>query len=261
MNNFYLVVFVSVFFFSACKNSESQNINTEKNTNFSKKLPNSTWQVLQVEGKETSSEYEGMELKFYDKTFSLKLNKNTCEGTFSIEKNNLKIGEHLNCTKICCDNAAAKILKNALKGELKIQKKSGELILSSKDYILKLKSLNSNTNVNGKVKPVFEKKYEVLATVNNATTVLTVQTRPIIFTFTKNNLTVKLDVNTCNSAVSYNESGIEFSNPFACTKMCCDSESSEEVLELLKGNYVFLMEDNYLLLQSENYTIKLDPKS
>lgn len=260
MNKYFSVVSLSLFLLVSCKNSESKNISTEKNSNFTKTLPNSTWQILEVEGKEKASEFEGMELKFSDKTFSMKLSKNTCEGNYSIEKNNLKIGEQLNCTKICCDNAASKILKNALRGDLKMQIKSGELILSSNEYSIRLISPKSYSEKDGKVKPVFEKKYEVLATVNNATTVLTVHTRPIYFTFSKDNLNIKLDVNTCNSAVSYNKTGIEINNPFACTKMCCDSESSEEVIDILKGNFLFQKEDNYLLLITENYTVKLELK-
>ena len=91
MNNYFSVVSLSLLLLVSCKNSESKNISTEKKSNFTKTLPNSTWQILEVEGKEKASEFEGMELKFSDKTFSLKLSKNTCEGNYSIEKNNLKI--------------------------------------------------------------------------------------------------------------------------------------------------------------------------
>lgn len=74
-------------------------------------------------------------------------------------------------------------------------------------------------------------------------------------------LTLKLDVNSCMSTYTIKDSDKIKIEPFGCTKMCCDNESSEAVKSLLSQITAYRITVSQLELSNADRIVKLARKT
>lgn len=81
---------------------------------------------------------------------------------------------------------------------------------------------------------------------------------PIKLSFGKaGDISLQLDVNSCMSSFTIQDSGKIKIEPFGCTKMCCDNESSETVKSLLSQVTTYHINISQLELATADRIIKL----
>lgn len=246
----YYFIFLSLLLsFSACKNRNIRDNN--KNIGSSVGLINSSWYFTKIVGPgKKLTELKAYKISFGTSNYSLKLDLNTCNGSYSLKDNTIKFSEDLTCTKICCDDMHAENLKGLLNSSYSIEKIGDELIIKNDNISLHLSSqeptkghllkgkqyLISKFGTDGKD---FKPKFGYLVR------------------FEENAMSLKLSVNSCGSDCSISDKEIDFSQGFFCTEMCCDSDESIKIRNLFKGKMQYSLDGEMLTIYDGSSSISL----
>ena len=184
--------------------------------------------------------------------YSIAFDVNTCSGTYSIKKDEIKFNADLSCTKICCDGQGAQTLKELLKNSFQIENSDSELkfknatheLLISENKPIELSALvdkkylvSKAFNLGNEMKPDFE---------------MTVQ-------FTENAMQLQLNANSCSAACEISNDQIKFSEGLACTEKCCDSELAQKLAALFNGTMLYVIDADNPVIFNKNSRIWLVP--
>lgn len=182
---------------------------------------------------------------------SVKLDVNTCGTEIKINKKKIFFKDQMACTKACCDDALSLKIVSAIKGEFSYKFEGNNLLIFNNENKILLSSEELKKPGILDAKTLFGNSYIITSYQDkNAGTTFQSEEK-VLLSFSKEGMVnLKLNVNNCSSTVVYNEKSIELMHLFACTKMCCDSENSTRIKNLLKGTFN--------IFESDNNSVKLD---
>lgn len=240
------LLFLGVF---SCKNRNISKNEAVKSID----LNNSTWYIINQYGPgKNSSENMNFKISFGNGNYTLQLDPNSCNGTYSTDGNILKFSENISCTKVCCEKKEGEMLKGVLNTNFNMELKDSMLILKNEMVTLELSSSAPAKKIsfNGK-------KYEVVKFMNMGNEI-----KPkfkYVIDFNDNMMNIQLDANSCFTEYSISNDNISFDGTMSCTERCCDSDESIKIKSFLSGRMMYLFEEENLVIFSKTGRIWLKP--
>ncbi|MCH2044995.1 MAG: hypothetical protein MK212_12825 [Saprospiraceae bacterium] len=220
-----------------------------------KSLIGKTYVVQNYSAADNNSKYE---LSFLREMLSLKLDKNTCKTTYSIENKELNINNPFNCTKVCCDGKNGQQLLQDLQGKLNIIREGTTVILRNPNgktiELAEIKNTSSN-DLTATVPELLKDNWEIIAIGDQDLT------SQYGVAFNNNQIVLQLNVNSCSINALYSADKIAAQVRGACTEACCDSEQSNKVLSFFNQPLNYTITDptdpNKVRLTCDNGQIKV----
>ena len=184
--------------------------------------------------------------------FRVGFDVNSCSGSYSIKKNEIKFNDDLSCTKICCDAKEAQTLKELLKNSFQIENSDSGLKLKNATHELLISEDEPKS-----VSALVGKKYLVSKAFN-----LGNEMKPdfkMMVEFTENAMQLQLNANSCSASCEITNDQIKFSEGLTCTEKCCDSELALKLAGLFNGTMQYVIDADNPVIFSKNSRIWLVP--
>jgi heat shock protein HslJ len=236
----FICAFLSFALLTSCNSSRQ----------ISKSKLDGTWYVKEanvfksvIEPKKTLS------FNFDKGMLSVKLDVNSCGTKIKTTKKKIIFGDQLACTKACCDHPLSSKIVSALTGEFSYKIEGKDLLIFNDENKILLSSEEEKKPEVLDTKTLLGKSYLITSyqDINSGTTYQNEE--KVMISFNEEIINLKLNVNNCSSNVVYNLNSFDLTYLFACTKMCCDSENSNRIKNLLKGSFQ--------IYEGENKSVKL----
>ena len=248
-------LFVCAILGSACNKKATPNNATPESKMEKTISPIGSWTVISFptdpkDGKAAATQKSYVVNFDADNSMALTLDVNTCGTSYKVKDGMISFQEGMTCTEACCDSKEAHFLTRQFKGSLKytiegammtITTDKGDIqLINNKDGLIgtswtavTYKSDKSEDNVPTK----FEKKYRL--------------------SFDKNRVNLNLDVNACNTEITYSPqiSTLEMPKPMGCTRKCCDSKEGVALMNALTGKIVYNKTGKQLTLNTATQEI------
>jgi len=183
-------------------------------------------------------------------SMALTLDVNTCGTSYKVKDDMISFQEGMTCTEACCDSEEASFLTRQFKGSLKysiegsmmtIKTDKGPIqLINNKEGLIGTSwTAVSHQSTKSAEATKFEKKYRLR--------------------FDKNRISLKLDVNACNTEIIYapHLSMLEMPKPMGCTRKCCDSKEGLALMKDLTGKIAYKKTENQLTLTTSTQEIIL----
>jgi heat shock protein HslJ len=241
MNSKFLICFIlCIVFLSSCNSSKE----------ISKKPTlEGTWFVKEANVFASIIEpRKSLSISFDKNMASIKLDVNSCGTKIKVKKKTILFEDQMACTKACCDDALSLKIVSALKGEFSYKYEGNNLVIFNDENSIVLSSEEEKKPTILDAKILFGNSYIITSYEDKNAGNSYQSEEKVMLSFSKEGMVnLKLNVNNCSSSVVYNEKSIELMHLFACTKMCCDSENSTRIKNLLKGSFNIFESDNNLI--------------
>ncbi len=191
---------------------------------------------------------KSLSISFDKNMASIKLDVNSCGTKIKVKKKTILFEDQMACTKACCDDALSLKIVSALKGEFSYKYEGNNLVIFNDENSIVLSSEEEKKPTILDAKILFGNSYIITSYEDKNAGNSYQSEEKVMLSFSKEGMVnLKLNVNNCSSSVVYNEKSIELMHLFACTKMCCDSENSTRIKNLLKGSFNIFESDNNLI--------------
>ena len=191
---------------------------------------------------------KSLSISFDKNMASIKLDVNNCGTKIKVKKKTILFEDQMACTKACCDDALSLKIVSALKGEFSYKFEGNNLVIFNNENSIVLSSEEEKKPTILDAKILFGNSYIITSYEDKNAGTSYQSEEKVMLSFSKEGMVnLKLNVNNCSSTVVYNEKSIELMHLFACTKMCCDSENSTRIKNLLKGAFNIFESDINLI--------------
>jgi len=239
---------------SACNKKTTTNNTTPESKNAEKTIsPVGSWTVISFptdpkDGKTPNTQKSYVVNFDADNSMGITLDINTCGTSYKVKDGMISFQEGMTCTEACCDSKEATFLTSQFKGSLKysiegptmtIKTDKGDIqLINNKDGIIGTSwTAVSYKNFKSDEPSKFQKTYRL--------------------SFSKNRVNLNLDVNACNTEITYAPqiSTLELPKPMGCTRKCCDSEEGVALMNNLKGKIVYKKTGKQLTLNTSTQEI------
>jgi heat shock protein HslJ len=238
MNSKFLIcIILCIVFLSSCNSSKE----------ISKKPTlEGTWYVKEANVFASVIEpRKSLSISFDKNMASIKLDVNTCGTKIKVKKKTILFEDQIACTKACCEDALSLKIVSTLKGEFSYKFEGNNLVIFNDENSIVLSSEEEKKPTVLDAKILFENSYIITSYEDKNAGTSYQSEEKVIISFSGEGMTnLKLNVNNCSSTTVFNEKSIELMHLFACTKMCCDSENSNRIKNLLKGSFNVFESDN-----------------
>jgi heat shock protein HslJ len=238
MNSKFLIyIILGIVFLSSCQNTKE----------ISKKSKlEGTWYVKEADVfKSIIEPRKTLSFSFDKSMLSIKLDVNSCGTKIKTSKKKIIFNDQMACTKACCDDALSLKIVSALKGEFSYKFEGNNLLIFNNENRILLGSEEEKKPTVLDAKTLFGNSYLITSYQEINSGINYQSEEKVIISFSGEGMTnLKLNVNNCSSTAVFNEKSIDLMHLFACTKMCCDSENSNRIKNLLKGSFNIFESDN-----------------
>jgi heat shock protein HslJ len=247
-------LFLCTVLASACNKKATTNNATTEARNIEKTIsPIGSWTVISFPTDSKDSKAAETQKSYIvnfdaDNSMGLTLDVNTCGTSYKAKDDMITFQEGMTCTEACCDSKEANFLTRQFRGSLKysiegstmtIKTDKGPIqLINNKDGIIGTSwTAVSYQNLKSDEPIKFEKKYRL--------------------SFDKKRVNLNLDVNACNTEITYSPqiSTLEMPKAMGCTRKCCDSKEGVALMNSLKGKIVYKKTGKQLTLSTSTQEI------
>lgn len=249
-------LFLCAILGSACNKKTTPNTNNATSTNNKKETmvsPVGSWTVISFPtdpkvGKEPSSQKSYVVTFDEDNAMGITLDVNTCGTSYKIKDDMITFQEGMTCTEACCDSKEATFLTSKFKGSLKYTIEGSLMTIKTDKGDIKL--VNNKDGIIGTA-------WTAVSYKNFKSDAFTKFEKTYRLSFDKNRVNLQLDVNACNTEITYSPqlSILEMPKAMGCTRKCCDSEEGLALMNNLKGRITYKKEGKQLTLTTSTQEI------